>query len=73
MLFSSIRKVLEAGFANSHREIVQKATNNIDGWFYPLLDNDGKPMKGVYKLKEGEISYEMYKENPAEYSSSVDE
>ena len=53
MLFSSIRKVLEAGFANSHREIVQKATNNIDGWFYPLLDNDGKPMKGVYKLKEG--------------------
>lgn len=72
MLFSSIRKVVEAGFAKSSREVVKKTTNNIDGWYYPLLDNDGKPMKGLYTLQDNEISYKMYKNDPEQHSSSID-
>jgi hypothetical protein len=48
LLFPSIRKVLEAGFAKSHLEVVNNAEKNIEGWYFPLLDTDGKPRKGLY-------------------------
>lgn len=74
LLFSSIRKILKAGFAKSRKEVIDKATNKKDGWYFPLLDNDGKPMKGLYTLKDGEISYEMYQQqNPEEFLSLDDE
>ena len=67
LLFPSIRKVWAAGFAKSRGEVFKKAKNNIDGWYFPLQDVEGKPKKGSYTLKTGEISYEMYKENPLEF------
>jgi hypothetical protein len=52
LLFSSIRKVLDAGFAKSHFEVIQKVEKNMDGWRYALLNDDGKPMQGPCMLKD---------------------
>lgn len=32
----------------------------MPGWRYALFTNEGKPYRGKYSLKEGEISYEDY-------------
>lgn len=60
VLFQSYKLCIEAGFATSTQYARRRIQNNYPGWRYAQVDDEGKPVRTPYKLKPGEISYEMW-------------
>lgn len=61
VFFPSIRAALRAGFAKNRNIASQKLKQNIDGWCYAAVDEQGKPLRH-YQLKDSDLTYEMYLE-----------
>lgn len=68
VLLPSIKACVKYNFVKTIRLAKKNLEQNIDGWRYANVDKKGKPMRGNYILKEGEISYEMYLKNPDKYN-----
>ena len=62
VLFQSFKECIQAGYASNTQNARRKIQRGVDGWRYAHVDQDGNPIRTPYKLKEGELSYEKYKE-----------
>ncbi len=60
LFFPSIKACIRAKFAKSVYEVHEKIKNKQTGWKYATVDPNGCPLRVIYVLKPGEISYENY-------------
>lgn len=68
LFFSSTAELIEAGYAGNaetrqgKRQLIYRRINNprYPNWRYAELDNEGKPSRKTYKLKQNEKSYKEW-------------
>lgn len=61
VLFQSIEKCVQAGYATNIQNARRKIQRNEPGWRYAAVNDENKPIRKQYTLKSGELSYEMIK------------
>jgi hypothetical protein len=57
VLFQSMGKCVEAGYATNVQNARRKIKRSDPGWRYAAVDIDNKPIRKKYTLKPGELSY----------------
>ena len=60
VFFPTFTACIEASYATNTQNARRKIQRKMPGWRYATLTDEGKPYRGKYSLKEGEISYEDY-------------
>lgn len=60
VLFNSIKYCIAADYATTIQNARRKIQRKEPGWRYAHLDNQNKPLRVLYKLKPGEMTYHQY-------------
>jgi hypothetical protein len=64
LLFSSLKAVVEAGFATSTQMVRRRIqSENFSGWYYASVDDASLPIRKPYTPKPGEKTYEEWQKN----------
>lgn len=61
VFFLSIRAAVHAGFARNRSSATRMVQQNIGGWRYAAVDENGNPWR-TYKLQKDDLTYERYLE-----------